>query len=444
MGRLFGTDGVRGKANDGLTPTLAYKLGRAGASVLTSMHSRPRILVGKDTRISGDMLEAALVAGICSVGADALPVGVIPTPAVAHLTKISGVDAGVVISASHNHFGDNGIKFFNKEGHKLSDEIERKIEDIVLNGAILPTPTDSAIGRVIRYENAAESYMQTIIQAADEDLSGLEVVLDCANGSASGVAPEVFRRLGATVTSLFDRPDGININEGCGTTHIGALQEAVRQRGGVGFAFDGDADRMIAVDENGQVVDGDNTLAICADIMLEDGSLKKRTVVGTVMSNLGFEDFLSARGLRLVRTKVGDRYVLEEMLERGYNLGGEASGHMIFMDLSTTGDGILAAVKLACAMRRRKKSLCELRSELKQYPQTLINVRIGGKRSIEKYPQVTEAVQLISDRLGKNGRVLVRPSGTEALIRIMVEGKDEEQVLKSAKYLEKIIVQNMV
>ncbi|MGI5899418.1 MAG: phosphoglucosamine mutase [Christensenellales bacterium] len=444
MGRLFGTDGVRGKANYGLTPTLAYKLGRAGASVLTSKNGRPRVLVGKDTRISGDMLEAALIAGICSVGADALPVGVIPTPAVAHLTRISGVDAGVVISASHNHFGDNGIKFFNKDGQKLSDEIEDKIEDIVLNGAILPMPTDVEIGRVIRYENAAESYMQTIIQAADEDISGLEVVLDCANGAASGVASEVFSRLGATVTSLFDRPDGANINEGCGTTNISALQEAVRQRGGVGFAFDGDADRMIAVDENGQVVDGDNALAICADIMLEEGSLNKRTVVGTVMSNLGFEDYLNARGAKLIRTKVGDRYVLEEMLAQGYNLGGEASGHLIFMDISTTGDGILAAVKLACAMRRRKKRLCELREQLKQYPQTLINVRVSGVRKMGNYPQVEEAVQFISDRLGKSGRVLVRPSGTEPLIRIMVEGKDEDQVLQSAKHLEKVIRQHMV
>ena len=444
MGKLFGTDGVRGKANESLTADLAYQLGRAGASVLTSGNKRSRIIVGKDTRISGDMLEAALIAGICSVGADAISIGVIPTPAVAYLTRTSGVDAGVVISASHNHFGDNGIKFFSSDGYKLSDEIEEQIEDIVLNKKDIPAPLDGAIGRMLQLENAAERYMETLIQAADEDLTGLNVVLDCANGAASAIAPEVFRRLGATVHATCNTPDGININNGCGSTHIGALQAAVKKHGGVGFAFDGDADRMIAVDENSDVVDGDNVLAVCADIMLENGMLKNNTVVGTIYSNLGLEEFLSERDSKLIRTKVGDRYVLEKMLAENYNIGGEASGHLIFLDVNTTGDGTLAAIKVACAMKKRGKRLCELRAMLHQYPMTMLNIKISQRCDMKDFPSVLEAVEHVTAKLGKNGRVVLRPSGTEPLIRIMAEGKDEALVAECAHYLEKIIVENMV
>ena len=444
MGKLFGTDGVRGKANEGLTAEMAYQLGRAGAGVLTSVNKRPKILVGKDTRISGDMLEAALIAGICSVGADAIPVGVIPTPAIAYLTKTSGVDAGVVISASHNHFGDNGIKFFSSSGYKLSDESEAEIEDIVLNGKELVEPLDGSVGRVLQLENAAERYMQTLINAADEDLSGISVVLDCANGAASVIAPEVFEKLGATVHAIYNTPNGTNINNGCGSTHISALQAAVKEHGGVGFAFDGDADRMIAVDENGDIVDGDNVLAICAEIMLSEGKLKNNTVVGTIYSNLGLEEFLSERNSQLIRTKVGDRYVLEKMLAEGYSIGGEASGHLIFLDTSTTGDGTLAAIKVACAMKKRGKRLCELRSLLKQYPMTMLNVRINQKCSITDFPAVTEAMEHVTVKLGKEGRIVLRASGTEPLIRIMAEGKDEALVNECAAYLEKAIVEHMV
>lgn len=428
MGKYFGTDGVRGVANVELTPQLALALGRAGASVLTQADGRkPSILIGRDPRASGDMLCGALIAGICSVGAHAVDVGVITTPGVAYLTRAMGMDAGVMISASHNLVADNGIKFISKDGYKLSDALEEEIEALVDHPQSLPTPTGGDIGRLECMENAVEQYLSHLQTLMPYTLEGLTLVLDCANGAASHIAPLLFERLGAKVHAIHSDPTGLNINDHCGSTHPQELQKAMVELGGdVGFAFDGDADRLISVDATGKLVDGDTMMAILAQYLHDKGRLAKDTLVATVMSNMGLEVFLRSQGIDMIRTIVGDRYVLEEMLASNYNLGGEQSGHIIFREHATTGDGIVSALNLLCAMREKGQTLGQLAGQLPYIPQLLVNVPVsnGRKNTILDDLRIRARIEQIESAMEGSGRVLVRPSGTEALVRIMIEGPD--------------------
>lgn len=443
MARLFGTDGVRGIANADLTCELAYKIGQASAYVLTSEVHKPLILIGRDTRISGDMLLCALSAGICSVGAEAANVGIIPTPGIAHITRMYDADAGVVISASHNSFEYNGIKLFNSSGFKLSDAIEDQIEVIVKggeNGSMLPTGVD--IGRTVHVAKAAEEYIEYLVKQAGVDLKGLVVVLDCANGAASEIAPRVFERLGATVHAYYNKPDGSNINANCGSTHPQRLQQIVTERGAdIGLAFDGDADRLIAVDEFGVLVDGDRIMAICAVDMKQNGKLKKDTLVATVMSNLGMILTLKEAGIEVLATDVGDRYVLERMMQDGYNLGGEQSGHVIFLDDNTTGDGILTGIRLMGVMARNKERLSVLSHTVKIFPQVLVNIRVDNlvKHAFKEDIEVAARISVAEEKLCGRGRILARTSGTEPLIRIMIEGEDEAMINAEAIAIAKLI-----
>ncbi len=444
MGRLFGTDGVRGLANKEITGELAYKLGQAGAHVLTMAKHKPKILIGRDTRVSGDMLECALVAGICSVGAEAIVLGTIPTPAVAHLTREFGADAGIVISASHNSMEYNGIKFFDGKGYKLPDELENRIEAIILDGTdTMPYPTGVDVGKRVRVRNSVKEYISFLKDTIDADLSGLNIVLDCANGASFKVAPQLFEELGAEVHTIYDTPDGTNINDLCGSTHPEKLQRCVLELGAdVGLAFDGDADRLIAVDDRGRLVDGDQIMYICAIDMLERGILNKNTVVATVMSNLGLDIALKKAGINIEKTQVGDRYVLEKMLEEGYNLGGEQSGHIIFLDHNTTGDGTLTALQMLSVMKRTNKELADLASGMKKLPQVLVNAAVSneGKLAYKEDDVITDEIKRIESQFDGNGRVLIRPSGTEPLVRVMIEGADqriiEEEAVKLAKLIE--------
>ncbi|HBT48020.1 MAG TPA: phosphoglucosamine mutase [Peptococcaceae bacterium] len=437
MGKLFGTDGVRGIANEELTPELAFKLGRCGATVLAKGRRGARVVVGRDTRISGDMLEAALVAGICSVGGRALKVGIVPTPAVAWLTRALGADAGVVISASHNPVADNGIKFFSSTGFKLPDSIEDEIERLVLNERDdLPRPTGSAVGRVEAVK-AAEEYINHVCSTATRGLKGLKVVLDVAHGAAYKIAPEVFRRLGAEVFVLNNAPDGTNINVGCGSTCPQALAEAVRHHAAhVGLAFDGDADRVIAVDAEGQVVDGDAIMAILALYLHHEGRLPGGRVVVTVMSNYGLHQVLTGAGLVVHQTQVGDRYVLEEMLRTGAVLGGEQSGHIILLEHNTTGDGLITGVQLLQVMVARGTTLRKLADVMPRLPQVLVNVPVEDKERAMNDPQLLAEIAAARERLAGRGRVLVRPSGTEPLLRLMAEGPDEGELRAILERLE--------
>lgn len=430
MGKLFGTDGVRGVANRGLPPELAFRLGRAGAAVLAGKGDRVRVVVGRDTRISGDMLEAALVAGICSVGGEVLKVGVIPTPAVAWLTRDLGADAGVVISASHNPVADNGIKFFGASGYKLPDPVEEEIERLVLAPEDdLPRPVGVELGRVKEVTEAQERYIAHVCSTAGRGLAGMHVVLDCANGAACRVAPAIFQRLGAQVSLLHNEADGTNINVGCGSTHPESLQAEVVARGAtVGLAFDGDADRVIAVDEKGRVVDGDAIMTILALYRQEQGGLPGGQVVVTVMSNYGLHQALTAAGLRVRQTRVGDRYVLEEMLKSGAVLGGEQSGHIILLEHNTTGDGLITGVQLLQVMAATGRSLSELAAAMPHLPQILVNVRVGDKEAAMASPALQAAVAAAREQLAGRGRVLVRPSGTEPIIRMMAEGPDRKEL----------------
>jgi len=447
MGRLFGTDGVRGLANQGLNCELAFKLGQAGAYVLTMAKHKPRILVGRDTRLSGDMLEAALVAGICSVGGEALVVGVIPTPAVAFLTRYYGADAGVVISASHNPMEYNGIKFFNSEGYKLPDELENRIEKIILeNAEKIPAPTGGDVGRLVRIKNAVSDYIDFLKSTIDVKLDGLKIAVDCANGAAYQVAPAVLSQLGAEVYVIHNTPDGTNINDACGSTHPEKLQNYVLEVGAdIGLAFDGDADRLIAVDEHGQVVDGDQIMAICGLDMKRRGVLKKDTIVATVMSNLGLEIALKKEKCLLVKTKVGDRYVLEKMLEDEYSIGGEQSGHIIFLDYNTTGDGILTALQLLSVIQRENRKLSQLAKVMKKLPQILVNAKVdeSKKMAYEKDPVIQEEIRKIESKFEEAGRVLIRPSGTEPLVRVMIEGEDQQEIEEHAVRLARIIEERL-
>ena len=449
MSRLFGTDGVRGVAGSELTIELAMKLGQAGAYVLTKEKAhKPTILVGCDTRISGGMLANALVAGICSVGADAIHVGVLPTPAVAYLTRKHKVDAGVVISASHNPMEFNGIKFFNGEGYKLSDSLEDEIEQLIAsNMAGVSLPTGSSIGKVEYRFDMQDEYIRFMKKCVPVDLKGMRIVIGCAEGASYQTSVQTLQQLGADLIPLHISPDGTNINSNCGSTHMGELQaRVVYEKADLGLAFDGDADRLLAVDENGNVVDGDKLLAICGNHMKNKGTLKKDTIVVTVMSNLGFFRMCDREGLHAEKTKVGDRYVLENMLENGYNIGGEQSGHIIFLDDNTTGDGLLSALHLLEVMVETKKPLSELAQIMEVYPQALVNAKVPNhkKEAFMDYPDIADAIEELERKFDGEGRVLIRPSGTEPLVRVMIEGKDqsviEEEAHKLADLITRIIV----
>jgi len=442
LGRLFGTDGVRGVANSQLTPSLAFRIGQAGAYVLSKEHPHPRIVIGKDTRISGDMLEAALICGICSVGADVVKVGVLPTPGIALLTRTLDVSAGVVISASHNPVQDNGIKFFNSTGYKLPDAIEDEIESIVLNEEKpWQVPIGGEIGRVIEVTDAGRRYNDFLKETVGR-LDGIKVVLDCANGAASFVGPIVLQEVGVEVISICNTPDGVNINASCGSTHPEQLQKAVLEHGAdLGLAMDGDADRLIVVDEQGNVLDGDFIMLICALAQKAKGTLAQNAVVITVMSNLGLHLALKEAGITIFQTKVGDRYVMEELLRTGAKLGGEQSGHIIFLDQNTTGDGLLTAFHLLSVLKERNIPLSQLASQMQRLPQVLLNATVEHKGRLMEDKRVLEKVKQAELALGDQGRVLVRCSGTEPLIRVMVEGPDQHQLKALAQGVIDIIME---
>lgn len=448
MARLFGTDGVRGVANTELTGDLAFRLGRAGAYVLTKEKKHaPRILVAMDTRISGDMLESALVAGICSVGAHAVVAGVIPTPAVAYLVRKYRLDAGVMISASHNPVEYNGIKFFDNQGYKLSDELEDEIEDILMSRPeILPSPTGIGLGTKGYAEEALDDYLAFLTKTTKERFGGIKVALDCANGAAYKAAPLAMLDLGAQLCIIHNDPDGTNINDKCGSTHMDDLKKLVVENGAdIGFAFDGDADRCLAVDEKGELIDGDKILAICGLDMKQRGELKKDTIVGTVMSNLGLIMMGRENGIEILQTAVGDRYVLERMLADDYNIGGEQSGHVIFLDHNSTGDGVLTAIQLLSVLKRSGKKASELANIMQVMPQVLVNARVNNakKNSYMDDEVVRKGIEELEKEFSQDGRVLIRTSGTEPLVRVMIEGKDIEKMDKAARKLASLIEERL-
>ena len=448
MARLFGTDGVRGVANTELTGELAFKLGRAGAYVLTKEKKHaPRILVAMDTRISGDMLESALVAGICSVGAHAVVAGVIPTPAVAYLVRHYRLDAGVMISASHNPVEYNGIKFFDNQGYKLSDELEDEIEDIMMSRPeILPSPTGIGLGTKGYAEEALDDYLAFLTKTTTEKFGGIKVALDCANGAAYKAAPLAMLDLGAQLCIIHNEPDGTNINDKCGSTHMDDLKAMVVENGAdIGFAFDGDADRCLAVDEKGNLIDGDKILAICGLDMKQRGCLEKDTIVGTVMSNLGLTMMGRENGIEILQTAVGDRYVLERMLADGYNIGGEQSGHVIFLDYNSTGDGVLTAIQLLSVLKRSGKKASELADVMQVLPQVLVNARVNNakKNNYMDDEVVRKGIEELEQEFSQDGRVLIRTSGTEPLVRVMIEGKDIEKMDKAARKLASLIEERL-
>ena len=444
MGRLFGTDGVRGVANEELTPLLAMQLGQAGACVLTREKAhKPTLMVGCDTRISGDMLANALMAGACSVGANCIFVGVIPTPAIAYLTRKYKVDAGVVISASHNPVEFNGIKFFDGNGYKLPDELEDEIEALIKsNMQDVKFPTGSGVGKVKYRTDAREEYINHAIQSVGVDLQGMKIVVDCAEGASYYTSVEALKELGAEVVAIHNNPDGTNINANCGSTHMEELQaRVVYEKANVGLAFDGDADRLLAVDETGRIVDGDQIMAIVGNYMKQNGTLKKNTIVATIMSNLGFFLMAEKNGITAEQTKVGDRYVLERMREIGASLGGEQSGHVIFLDENTTGDGLLSALHLLQVMVDTGKPLSELSGVMEVLPQALVNAKVANhkKEHYLEYPEIAEEIEKLTKRFAGEGRVLIRPSGTEPLVRVMIEGKDKAQIQQEAERLASLI-----
>ena len=449
MSRLFGTDGVRGVANEELTPLLAMQLGQAGAYVLTKeTNHKPTIMVGCDTRISGDMLANALMAGACSVGANAVFVGVLPTPAVAYLTKKYKVDAGVVISASHNPVEFNGIKFFDGNGYKLPDALEDEIEALIRNNMEgVNFPTGSGVGKVKYRTDAREEYINHSIRSVNVDLSGLKIVVDCAEGASYYTSVEALKELGANVVAIHNNPDGTNINANCGSTHMEELcARVVYEKANLGLAFDGDADRMLAVDENGKLVDGDQVMSIIGTYMKERGTLKQDTIVVTVMSNLGMSLMAKREGIHLEQTKVGDRYVLENMKENGYNLGGEQSGLIIFLDRNTTGDGLLSALLLLQVIVDTGKKLSELASVMEVLPQALVNAKVPNhkKEHYMEYPEIASAIEELNKKFAGEGRVLIRPSGTEPMVRVMIEGKDQKMIEEEAKKLAELIQQTLL
>ncbi|MEF9878875.1 MAG: phosphoglucosamine mutase [Clostridia bacterium] len=444
MARLFGTDGVRGIANSELTCELAFRLGQAGAYVLASDVHRPTILVGRDTRISGEMLESAMVAGICSMGARAVLVEVLPTPAIAYLTRYYEADAGVVISASHNTVEYNGIKFFDKNGYKLPDAMEDRMEEIALSGmpTDLETPVGERVGRPVRQRNATRRYVDFVKETTSVRLDGLHVVLDCAQGASFEVAPLVFKELGARVSCYYHEPDGTNINDNCGSTHPRRLCELVRELGAdVGFAFDGDADRLMAVDERGQLINGDQVMAMLAIALKDQGRLRANTVVATVMSNMGLEIAMKKHGIKLEKTKVGDRYVLEKMLSDGFVLGGEQSGHVIMLDYNTTGDGLVTAVQLISAMVKAQQPLSRLAAVMQMMPQSQYAANVDDKKKydFDQNAKINEMIAVLEMKYKDKGRVVVRASGTEPRVRVMIEGPDQREMDKDVYALSKLI-----
>ncbi|MGD8987789.1 MAG: phosphoglucosamine mutase, partial [Syntrophobacterales bacterium] len=438
MGRIFGTDGVRGVANVyPMTTEMAMQLGRGAAYVFRNAKRRHKIVIGKDTRLSGYMIENAIASGICSMGVDVLLVGPLPTPGIAFITSSMRADAGVVISASHNPFQDNGIKFFSQDGFKLADEIEESIEDLIFSNDIEHLrPTAEEVGKAFRVDDAVGRYVVFLKNTFSRDLTldGIKIAVDCANGASYKVAPAVFEELGADLVLTGVEPNGYNINDDCGSLYPQVVAELVRESGAnLGIAFDGDADRVICVDEKGAVVDGDQLMAIFASRMLKEKRLNHSTLVTTVMSNMGLEVTLKSLGGKLERTAVGDRYVVERMLSGGFNLGGEQSGHIIFLDHNTTGDGILSALQLIEVMLVEGKTLSELAALMDRYPQHLVNVRIKERKSLDAFPEIAHTAKKVEAKLGSRGRLLIRPSGTEPLIRVMVEGKDEKLVVELAE-----------
>ncbi len=444
MKKLFGTDGIRGVANEPpMTSETAMQLGRAVAHIFKNKEGRHRILIGKDTRVSGYMLETALASGICSMGVDVLLVGPMPTPGIAFLTTDMRADAGIVISASHNPFQDNGIKIFSRDGYKLPDEKEEEIERLMFSKEIDSLrPTATEVGKAFRIDDAAGRYIVFLKKTFPNDftLDGFKIVLDCAHGAAYKIAPHVFTELGAEVHPLGIEPDGANINMNCGATHPEVISKAVKERGAdIGIALDGDADRVIFVDENGVEVDGDHIMALCAVDLMRESRLKKNTVVATVMSNIGLEIALKKEGINMVRSAVGDRYILEHMKTHGYNFGGEQSGHIIFFDLNKTGDGILSALQVLAVMKKNNKQLSELSSVMQKFPQVIENVEVGHKKDLDRVPDIKQAIARAEETLLGKGRVLVRYSGTQHLCRVMVEGQDEDEIRGIAHNLAQII-----
>ncbi len=447
MGKLFGTDGVRGVANTELTNELAYKLGRFGAHVLTENKGRAKLLIAKDTRVSGDMLESAMIAGILSAGCDAIKVGVLPTPAVAYLVRHFDVDAGVMISASHNPVEYNGIKFFDDRGFKLPDDVEAKIESFILENRDIPrNPSGVDIGSVVEMDRGLTLYADYVKSTIDTDFEGIRVVVDTANGAAYQVAQKTLKGLGANVSCIHSEPDGFNINVGCGSTHPEkVMTEVVSQRAHIGLAFDGDADRLIAVDERGHVVDGDKIMAICGAHLKSRGKLKNDTIVATVMRNMGLDIAMKDMSIHLEKTKVGDRYVLEAMKAGRYSLGGEQSGHIIFLDHNTTGDGLLTAVQLMSVMKETGKKLSELAGIMETYPQILKNARVTNKKKHDYNDDeiIVQRIAEVEEHFSGQGRVLIRPSGTEPLVRVMIEGKKQSELNQFADELVNLIEQRL-
>lgn len=444
MGKLFGTDGIRGVANEyPITPDIAMQIGQATAYILKKEGHRSRIVIGKDTRLSGYMIESALVSGICSMGSDVILVGPVPTPGIAFLTTNLDADAGIVISASHNPYKDNGIKIFSKNGYKLTDEEEKKIEDLIFSKKLPNFLTNAeSLGRAFREEDASGRYIVFLKHSFPRnlDLEEIKIVLDCANGATYKVAPTLFREMRAEVTSLNVDPDGENINLNCGALYPEALAEAVvGDKADIGLAFDGDGDRLIAVDEKGDIVSGDKIIAICANRLKEEDVLKNNTVVTTVMSNLGLSVAFKEMGIRHVTTKVGDRYVLEEMLKNGCVIGGEDSGHVIFKEHHTTGDGILTALQLLSVMKKEKKPLSELAKIIKTFPQILINVKVKRKAPLEEIPELRNVISKVEKELGDKGRVLVRYSGTQSVCRVMIEGPTKDNTERFAKEIARVV-----
>jgi phosphoglucosamine mutase len=444
MRRLFGTDGVRGVANkDPMTTEMAMRIGRAAAHVFRNSPRRHAIVIGKDTRLSGYMIESALTSGLCSMGMDVLLVGPVPTPGIAFLTRSLRADAGVVISASHNPYEDNGIKFFGRDGFKLPDELEKKMENLIFSGAVDDIrPTASEIGKAFRIDDAAGRYNEFVKSSIPRgmDLAGLRIVVDSANGAAYKIGPRILSELGAEVISLYDNPNGLNINQGCGSLYPEVICRAVSANSAhIGIAFDGDADRVILCDERGVVIDGDAVMAVCALQMMQEGRLKQNTLVATIMSNLGLELAMQKAGGRLVRAAVGDRYVMEKMLEGGYNLGGEQSGHIIFLDNNTTGDGLISALQILAIMKQTGKPLSVLASCMKTYPQVLVNVKVKERRDLLSIPEIANRAAEIERQLAGTGRLVLRYSGTEPKVRVMLEGENQSDIQALADDLAGII-----
>jgi phosphoglucosamine mutase len=437
MRKLFGTDGVRGVANEEpMTGEMAMRIGRAAAYLFRNKQGRHRIVVGKDTRLSGYMLETALASGICSMGGDVLLVGPLPTPGIAFITVDMRADAGVVISASHNPFSDNGIKIFSGNGFKLPDAMEQRIEELIFSGKLERVrPTGTEVGKAFRIDDAMGRYAVFLKHTFPEQLTleGLKIVLDCAHGAAYRVAPTVLEELGAEVFSVGVEPDGENINLNCGSLHPELISGLVREKGAdLGITLDGDADRAVFVDHRGRVIDGDHIMAICALDMMGEGRLKKKTLVATVMSNMGLEMVIKKAGGRMVRAAVGDRYVVEEMVNGGYNLGGEQSGHIVFLDHNTTGDGMLTALQVLSVMQKKGATLAELAEVMKTFPQTQRSVRVKTKKDLSEIPPIQRLIKEYEKELGEQGRIVVRYSGTEPLLRIMIEGENEEKITRMA------------